>query len=83
MNTKIDGYKGHESKRILNSESPSFNDQPNLDAVQGDSSLVHISIFFIHLQCLSEFTVYFKLERNSSKKRNLLIELVFDVNVVS
>ena len=46
MNTKIDGYKGHESKRILNSESPSFNDQPNLDAIQGDSSLVHISIFF-------------------------------------
>ena len=68
--------KGHESKRILNSESPSFKDQPNLTAIQGDSSLVHISMFFFHLQCLSEFTDYFKLERKLSKKRYLIIELV-------
>ena len=68
--------KGHESKRILNSESPSFKDQPNLTAIQGDSSLVHISMFFFHLQCLSEFTVYFRLERYLSKKKYLIIELV-------
>ena len=68
--------KGHESKRILNSESPSFKDQPNLTAIQGDSSLFRISMFFFHLQCLSEFTDYFKLERNLSKKRYLIIELV-------
>ena len=47
------------------SELPTFEDQPNRNAVQGrDSSLVHISIFFFHFQC------------SLSKKRNLIIELV-------
>ena len=59
------------------SELPTFEDQPNLNAIQGrDSSLVHISIFFFHFQCLHEFTVNFKLETSLSKKRNLIIELV-------
>ena len=52
-----------------NNESPTLKDQPNHNAIRGDSSLVQISTFSsIFSQCLHEFTVYFKLESVKKEK---------------
>ncbi|CAH3172275.1 unnamed protein product, partial [Porites lobata] len=64
--------KGHESKRITASNLSLISQI----ATQSKAIVLSFtSVLSLPLSAPSQISVYFKLERNLSKKRNLIIEL--------